>query len=888
MSVINREIALPELSLVALVGVTGAGKSTFARRHFAATEVLSSDFFRGLVADDENDQSATRDAFDALYYVAGKRLAAGRLTVVDATNVQADARRQLVEAAREHDVLPVAIVLDIPEAVCAARNESRTDRPFGRGVLRRQHDQLRRSLRSLKREGFRHVWVLTTPEEADAAVVTRVKMMNDLRDETGPFDVIGDVHGCLDELVELLGELGYQAERDEAGRVVGASHPAGRKVVFLGDLVDRGPDTPGVLRLAMGMTAAGSALAVTGNHEAKLVRAMRGRNVKTSHGLAESLRQLDAAEAAEPGFRADAERFLDGLIAHYVLDGGRLVVAHAGLTEAFHGRASGRVRAFALYGDTTGETDEFGLPVRYPWANDYRGRAMVLYGHTPVPSAEWVNNTLCLDTGCVFGGRLTALRYPERELVSVPAHRMYYEPARPLAAALAGDAGTDAAQPGLAGTDAAQVRPAAGPVAVPADLAPRREAGVLDIGDVLGKRIVQTRHHGRITVAEANAAAAIEVMSRFATDPRWLVYLPPTMSPVATSELPGLLEHPAEAFTAYRGAGLDAVVCEEKHMGSRCVAVVCADERVAAERFGVDDGNTGAVYTRTGRPFFGPELTGRLIGRLRAALSSAGIFDELASGWVVLDAELLPWSAKAEGLIRDQYAAVGAAARAALPAAVDVLQRAAAAGRDTVALLDVMQAREVNARAFTDAYRRYCWPVSGLDGVQLAPFQLLAAEKATFHDRDHGWHLGLADRLAAADPMLFLSTRQVTVSLANPAAERAATKWWEELTGSGGEGMVVKPLANFARGPRGIVQPGLKVRGSDYLRIIYGPDYTEPANLDRLRTRNLGAKRSLAAREYALGLEALDRLVGGEPLWRVHECVFAVLALESEPVDPRL
>ena len=888
MSASGSQIAIPELSLVALVGVSGAGKSTFARCHFAATEVLSSDFFRGLVADDENDQSATRDAFDALYYVAGKRLAAGRLTVVDATNVQADARRQLVEAAREHDVLPVAIVLDIPEAVCAARNESRTDRPFGRGVLRRQHDQLRRSLRSLKREGFRHVWVLTTPEEADAAVVTRVKMMNDLRDETGPFDVIGDVHGCLDELVELLGELGYQAERDEAGRVVGASHPAGRKVVFLGDLVDRGPDTPGVLRLAMGMTAAGSALAVTGNHEAKLVRAMRGRNVKTSHGLAESLRQLDAAEAAEPGFRADAERFLDGLIAHYVLDGGRLVVAHAGLTEAFHGRASGRVRAFALYGDTTGETDEFGLPVRYPWANDYRGRAMVLYGHTPVPSAEWVNNTLCLDTGCVFGGRLTALRYPERELVSVPAHRMYYEPARPLAAALAGDAGTDAAQPGLAGTDAAQVRPAAGPVAVPADLAPRREAGVLDIGDVLGKRIVQTRHHGRITVAEANAAAAIEVMSRFATDPRWLVYLPPTMSPVATSELPGLLEHPAEAFTAYRGAGLDAVVCEEKHMGSRCVAVVCADERVAAERFGVDDGNTGAVYTRTGRPFFGPELTGRLIGRLRAALSSAGIFDELASGWVVLDAELLPWSAKAEGLIRDQYAAVGAAARAALPAAVDVLQRAAAAGRDTVALLDVMQAREVNARAFTDAYRRYCWPVSGLDGVQLAPFQLLAAEKATFHDRDHGWHLGLADRLAAADPMLFLSTRQVTVSLANPAAERAATKWWEELTGSGGEGMVVKPLANFARGPRGIVQPGLKVRGSDYLRIIYGPDYTEPANLDRLRTRNLGAKRSLAAREYALGLEALDRLVGGEPLWRVHECVFAVLALESEPVDPRL
>jgi protein phosphatase len=892
------QIAIPELSLVALVGVSGAGKSTFARRHFAATEVLSSDFFRGLVADDSSDQSATRDAFDALYYVAGKRLAAGRLTVVDATNVQADARRQLVETAREHDVLPVAIVLDMPEAVCAERNAARADRQFGRGVLRRQHDQLRQSLRSLKREGFRHVWVLSSPEEADAAAVTRIRMFNDLRDETGPFDVIGDVHGCLDELVELLARLGYQAECDPAGRVAGASHPEGRRAVFLGDLVDRGPDTPGVLRLAMGMTAAGSALAVAGNHEAKLVRALRGRNVRTSHGLAESIRQLEAAEAAEPGFRAAAESFADKLVSHYVLDGGRLVVAHAGLKEAFHGRASGRVRSFALYGDTTGETDEFGLPVRYPWANDYRGRAMVLYGHTPVPSAEWVNNTLCLDTGCVFGGKLSALRYPERELVSVPAHRMYYEPARPLAAgAAAAAAGTEAVPAGAvpAGAVPAGGVPAGGVPAggVPAGGVRRREAGVLDIGDVLGKRVVQTRHHGRVTVAEANAAAAIEVISRFAVDPRWLVYLPPTMSPVATSELTGLLEHPAEAFAAYRragpdGAGVDAVICEEKHMGSRCVAVVCADERVAAERFGVDDGNTGAVYTRTGRPFFGPELTGRLLGRLRAALSSAGIFDELASGWVVLDAELLPWSAKAEGLIRDQYAAVGAAARAALPAAVDALQRAAAAGRDTVALLDGMQAREASARAFTDAYRRYCWPVSGLDGVQLAPFQLLAAEKATFHDRDHGWHLALAGRLAAADPMLFLSTRQVTVSLADPAAERAATKWWEELTESGGEGMVVKPLANFVRGPRGVVQPGLKVRGRDYLRIIYGPDYAEPANLDRLRTRNLGAKRSLATREYALGLEALERLVGGEPLWRVHECVFAVLALESEPVDPRL
>ena len=176
----------------------------------------------------------------------------------------------------------------------------------------------------------------------------------------------------------------------------------------------------------MGMVKAGDALCVSGNHEAKLVRALKGANVTVSHGLAESLAQFDS----EPeDFRQASLDFMDGLISHYVFDDGKLVVAHAGLMESYHGRSSGRVRSFALYGDTTGETDEYGLPVRYPWALQYRGQAMVAYGHTPVPEAEWVNNTICLDTGVVFGGSLTALRYPEREIVSVPAEQQWYEPA---------------------------------------------------------------------------------------------------------------------------------------------------------------------------------------------------------------------------------------------------------------------------------------------------------------------------------------------------------------------------------------------------------------------------------------------------------------------------
>jgi protein phosphatase len=857
------ELSIPELSLVLLIGVTGSGKSTFARTHFKPTEVISSDFCRGLVADDENDQSATAAAFEVLQFIAGQRLKAGRLTVIDATNVQPEARRELVMLAREHDVLPAAIVLDLPEKLCAERNADRPDRDFGPHVLRRQRGQLRRGLRGLGREGFRTVHVLHTPEEVAAAAIRRTRLYSDLRHEAGPFDIIGDVHGCRAELEDLLAALGYDIDRDAAGRPAGARHPGGRRAVFTGDLVDRGPDTPGVLRLVMGMVAAGTAFCVAGNHEAKLLKALRGKNVKRSHGLDASMEQLDAQTEE---FRAGAERFIDGLISHYVLDGGRLVVAHAGLIERYHGRASGRVREFCLYGQTTGETDEYGLPVRYPWATEYRGRAVVVYGHTPVPAAEWLNNTLCVDTGCVFGGRLTALQYPERSLVSVPAARVYHPPAKPFPS-------VSAPLPAHRASGLSQQR---------------REPDILDIGDVSGSRVIETAYLPRVGIRDAHAAAALEVMSRFAIDPRWLLYLPPTMSPVGTQADGDLLEHPDQAFSAYRAEGVTEVVCEEKHMGSRAVLLVCRSPEEAAARFGVSPSSPapGAVWTRTGRPFFPAALTASLLNRVRQAAGAAGLFAELDTSWLLLDAELVPWNVKAGQLLKDQYAAVGAAARASLPAAVWALEQAAARGLPGVGdLLDRTRSRRANADAFTAAYLRYCWATDGLAGVRVAPFQLLATEGAVYHKRPHLWHLAVADRLAAGDPSLISVTRRVCADTSDPAA---ATTWWQELTAAGGEGMVVKPAANLSRGPKGLVQPGLKVRGREYLRLIYGPDYTEPANLTRLRQRALSHKRSLALREYALGLEALDRVAGGEPLWRVHECVFAVLALESEPVDPRL
>ena len=866
------KISIPKLSLVVLIGPSGSGKSTFARKHFLPTEILSSDSCRAMVSDDENNQAVTNEAFALLHYIAAQRLALGRLTVIDATSVQPEARAPLVTLARKYHCLPVAVVLNLPEEICHERNRSRSDRSFGPHVIRNQRSQLRRSLRGLQREGFRHVFVLESPEEVEAAVVERVPLWNDRTAEHGPFDIIGDVHGCAEELEQLLEKLGYSktviAGHEPGWSNVGYVHPEGRKAVFVGDLVDRGPRVLDTLSIARNMVTFGSALCVPGNHDMKLMKKLNGRDVQITHGLAESLAEIDALpDDVRTPFTKSLAGFLDGLVSHYVLDGGKLVVAHAGMKAEMQGRGSGKVRDFALYGETTGETDEFGLPVRYNWAAEYRGSAMVIYGHTPVPEAEWLNRTINIDTGCVFGGKLTALRYPEKEFVSVPAARTYCEPARPFLP-------DDQQAPKLTAQQA--------------------DDEVLDAEEVLGKRIVSTRLRGNVTIREAHATAALEVMSRFAANPKWLIYLPPTMSPCETSGEPGLLEHPAEAFAYFRNQGAPQVICEEKHMGSRAVVVVCRDEQAARERFGVLEGEIGIVTTRTGRRFFNdPALEAQFLDRVRLALTAADLWTTLNTAWVCLDCELMPWSAKAQELLKTQYAAVGAAGQAALPRAVDSLARATErlSGDERTKAERVMvesRRRTEHVGQFVAAYRQYCWSVNSLTDLKLAPFHLLASEGRVHTDKNHTWHMDTLASVCRTDPDLMLATNYKLVDVTDAASVADGTAWWSELTGRGGEGMVVKPLDFILRGKRGLAQPAVKCRGREYLRIIYGPDYTADENLSRLRSRGLGHKRSLALGEFALGIEGLERFVRREPLRRVHECVFGVLALESEPVDPRL
>jgi protein phosphatase len=857
------EIKVPELSLVVLIGVSGSGKSSFAKKHFKRTEILSSDECRALVSDDENSQSATNDAFDVLYYIAGKRLKSGLLTVIDATNVQKESRKGLIELGRTYHCLPVAIVLDLPEKVCEERNQSRPDRNFGGHVIRQQNQQLKKSIRGLKDEGFRQIYILKSLEEVDAVLeIKREKLYNDKKDETGPFDIIGDVHGCFDELQELLLKLGYSVNRtDETEKNFGFSviAPENRKVIFIGDLVDRGPDSPSVLRLVMSMVNSGVAYCVPGNHDLKLQKYLNGKKVQLKHGLEVTVKQL---ETETEQFKSTVEKFLYGLISHYVFDSGKLVVAHAGLKEEMQGRGSGAVRSFCMYGETTGEIDEFGLPVRHNWAKEYRGKAKVVYGHTPVPEAEWLNKTIDIDTGCVFGGKLTALRYPEEELVSVKAKMVYCEPIRPI--------NFNENQNILSSQ--------------------QEYDDLLNIEDVTGKRIVQTRLRNNITIREENSIAALEIMSRFAINPKWLIYLPPTMSPCATSDIPEYLEHPAQALNYYKKRGIEKVVCEEKHMGSRAVLVICKDEETATKRFGVQNEGIGICYTRTGRNFFNDaEIEKEFVGRVNQCLTKTNFWEKFNTDWVCLDAELMPWSAKAQALLKDQYAAVGAAAGGALPEVKKALQLAFDRGiKDALPSLEKFAVKNNAISKYVKAYQNYCWTVDSIDDYKLAPFHILATEGQVHVDKTNEWHMENIAEICAGDTKLFMATPYKIVNLNDQTSYDEAVNWWMELTKKGGEGMVVKPFDFISIGTEGLLQPAVKCRGSEYLRIIYGPEYDLPENIERLKNRGLSRKQSLAIREFALGVEGLERFVKKEPLRRIHESVFGVLALESEDVDPRL
>ncbi|MDE7213047.1 MAG: polynucleotide kinase-phosphatase, partial [Anaeroplasmataceae bacterium] len=735
-------IEIPEFCLVAMVGGTSSGKSSFANKHFKSTEVLSSDYFRSMVCDNENDQSVSADAFDMLFYAATKRLNHMKLTVIDATNIQQNSRKKILDLAKEQNVHTVAIVLNLPEEVLQERNKARANRNFPERVIRQHCIDVKNSIKHLKQEGFRFIYVINSLEQLENTQIVRTKLWSDKRCEHGPFDIIGDIHGCYDELELLLEKLGY-VKTDGV-----YSHPENRKLAFLGDFCDRGPRNADVLRLVMDTVKAGNAIAVPGNHDVKLLKYLNGKNISMTHGSEITIAEIEAKGDA---FKAEVAQFIDGLISHYVLDDGKLVISHAGLKQEYIGRASGRVRSFCLYGDTTGEMDSYGLPVRLDWAADYRGRATIVYGHIAASEVRVLNNTYCIDTGCVYGGKLTAYRYPEKEIVSVDALKEYYESIKPL---------NNEAESNM--------------------------GNMLTVGDFNRKLHIITQLIPSIDIHENNAAAALEIMSRFAADPHWLIYLPPTMSPCETSKLEDYLEHPLQAFEYYRKNGIRNVVCEKKHMGSRAVIVLCKTLEAAKSRFGIDDGTRGIIYTRTGRRFFDDLKTEKeLLDRLDNVLTKTGFWTDFNTDWVCLDTELMPWSEKAQGLIRSQYAPTGYAGVQSLKAAVDALfktcerennafevsENTSGQNVDPNMLLKRYESKLDDLEKYVKAYREYCWTIKSIEDYKIAPFHILACEGNVFREEKHIWHMeNIKKYMTGIDP-IFIATPYLCVDTEDEAGQ---------------------------------------------------------------------------------------------------------------------
>lgn len=845
------DITIPSVGLVLMVGASGSGKSRLAARLFQKNEIVELDRFREMVSGDRSDQSANEDASAIAAELVERRLRRRLLTVVDATNVKSEDRRRWTQIAARTHTLVTAIVLDPGMNFCQKAAEKRDGDRYNPRSVAQQHSHLSRDRgRLAKHDGVRNVYTISSPEAAESTTLTRRATYNDKRAITGPLDIVGDVHGMTDELEKLLSDLGWSLvwTGDGENRVPTLSHPDDRKLVFLGDMTDRGPRPRDALLIMEAAVTSGQGFAVASNHDDRFKRWLQGRETTLTHGIDTSIADFEGTSIE---YRRRLADVIDSLPAHLVFDGGKLAVAHAGLREDMILGASSEMRDFAVFGPKSTPGPD-GKTERVDWADGYRGRTKIVYGHTVVDEPTWHNRTVCLDTGAVFGGSLTALRWPEETFVAVQAKHGYAKLDHPAFSRKE-----------------------------------MRDPAVISLKDVSGKKHVETAF-GRVTVDASQMSGALEHMSRYAIDPRWLVYIPPTMSPVESSA-GDYLEHPEQAFSYYRKQGVSELVVETKHMGSRALALVCRDPDSAARRFGVEDGHAGHVWSRSGRAFFDDDQRRAAVAALSQA-ASRSLFDEMETDWLLLDAEIMPWNTKATDLIERQFAPTGRAAQMGGGLALEALARFSDRHvADVSALKSRVERRVDNAARFDAVWRGYCWEAPDIDALRIAPFHVLASEGRVHHAVRHEEHLRWVSTMVHPERSgMVVGTPHLRVDLSDSASVDAAIEAWERETANGAEGMVVKPHTFWTRGERGLVQPALKVRGRDYLRIIYGPDYDLPENLQRLRDRSINSKRGRAMKQSSLGIEGLERLVRREPIRRVHECVFATIALDSDPLDPRL
>ena len=864
------EIDFPHAGIVLLVGPSNSGKTRLLSRlveqgTLLPSEIVSSDQFRALVSDveyinytkhakDEQEvlfakyKQISEKAFEAMGQLVSIRSALGKLTVVDATHLWPEDRINSVNIALKNHVPAIAIVLDVSEKKLLERDAQR-ELPRGRDRIKKQVRAFKNNLGSLKTEGFAELYSLN---EAELEQCTFRRLPNPLIIEVGAgLDFIGDIHGCYTEFLELLDKLGYS--QSEEGVYV---HSEGRKLVSVGDVLGRGPQSLNCLNFFMNHAEKDLAYMVDSNHGWKIARWLLGRKVELAHGdefVAAEFEYYEKkqGEKAAEQFKEKVKNFLLAAPSNLVFTKngiGVIVATHAGIRDKYIGKQSKRISDFCRYGDTDG-ADERGKPIRKDWYVHHQSGEIIIWGHDPRPLPEVVNNTINIDQGVVFGGRLTAYRYPQKTFVSVVAQADY-----------AND---------------------------PDSFLHKCKRERFSPPNILNflKGFSVTTDDGEIRVQEGLVKSSIEEVSHYTVPIEELVYIPPTMSPTTTPSLfEDYLEHPKEAFDYYKSQGRTTMVVQKKHMGSRAILLLFKTAEVAVDYVGYP--TLGTIYTRTGRAFFDQTMTQTIVRQLNSDLNRAEYFTKYKTDFILLDAEILPWNLKAKELISAQFAHVSEVAIMDRQKVLDKLQEAERNGWKVNSWLEEFRSKLESAKIFRAVFEKYCWDTQGSEGIKIAAFHILAySERANF-DQPHRWHMEQGRELAQISD-LFMETEYKVVN--DEASEKEAIRWWQEITEDGHEGFVVKPETYIARNNKGrLIQPAIKVRGRNYLHIIYGIDYLRPENLARLKQRNVSRKQRHALMEFALGIEGVKRFVDKEPVGRVHECVLATLALETEPVDPRL
>ncbi|MBC2725501.1 polynucleotide kinase-phosphatase [Desulfosporosinus sp.] len=867
----TQPIAIPHAGIVLLVGPSNSGKTTLLNNLveqgvLLKSEIVSSDQFRVLVSDTEfidfgkhskgelevlsaKYRQISQSAFDAMSELINIRGVLNRLTVVDATHLWPEDRQKAVKLAVKNHLSVMAIILDIPEKILLERDAKR-ELPRGRNRIKQQVRTFKNNLGSLKTEGYSAIYTLN---EVQLEQSSFVRIPNPLVKEVGAgLDFIGDLHGCYDEFLELLKKLGYR--QNEEGLYL---HPEGRKLVSVGDILGRGPKSLDCLNFFMKHVEKSLVYMVDSNHGWKIARWLSGRNVNLTHGdenvAAEFLHyEQEQGKEASDRFKEQVKNFLLDAPSNLVFSENGvegIVAAHAGIRDRYIGKQSKRISDFCRYGDTDG-MDETGRPVRKDWFIQHQSGEIIVWGHDPKPQPLVVNNTINIDQGVVFGGSLTAYCYPQKKFVSVGAQKDYAED--------------------------------------PESSIQKWKSKRFDPPNIHGfinGYSVNTEDYGEIRIKEEYVKSSIEEVSHYTIPIEELVYIPPTMSPTTDpSPLKDYLEHPKEAFDYYRKQGIRTMVVEKKHMGSRAILLLFND--VESSKNYVGTSTLGIVYTRTGRPFFNQAMTQTILEQLNTDLRKADYFTKHKTDFVLLDAEILPWNLKAKELISAQYAHVSEVTLMDRQKILEKLELAYQNGWDVSSWIEEFKVKLKRAEVFRDVFQTYCWDTHGIDGIKIAPFHVLADSNRTYFDQPHLWHMEQNRDLAALSH-LFMETEFRVVT--DEVSEDEAIRWWEEITEDGHEGFVVKPETYIARNEKGrLIQPAIKVRGRKYLHIIYGIDYLQPENLARLKRRNVNRKQRHALMEFALGLEGVKRFVKKESVARVHECVLATLALEAEPVDPRL